>query len=178
MKSFITGLGLVILLCGFNAFQVEHDAYLRAQYQIKVLCDDASSAGSLMLESPKYAIGERVYDQRAAEALIKQLIMLNMRLDSTLAPKVESFWDEVVAYTTYYVDDEQILSIYKNGVLQSQSAFSYNTILTESCTEYMKLITEPTVIVAIDVPYPKRSVSWLEWPNIKRSSAYEDLDRY
>lgn len=178
MKAFIMGLGVVILLCAFNAFQVEHDAYFRAQYQLKVMCDDASSAGSLMLETPKFALGKRVYDKTTAEILIKQLIGLNMGLDANMSPTSDSFWGERVHYKSYYVDDEEILTVYEDGVLQSQSAFSYNTILTESYTGYMKLITEPTVIVSIDAPYPDGRVTWLNWPNIKRSSAYEDLDRY
>ncbi len=177
MKTYIVGVALVVLMILFNSFQVEHDTYFRAQNRVKEVCDDAAGAGALIYEADAYGTGVRVYDKAGAEAIIKTLIMKNMHLKADATPEADAFWVDKIKYATYYIDDSHALTVYKNGQYVRSSAFSYHSIFTEPDTGYEKLITEPTVIVTIEAQYPVRGASWMRWPAIIRSSAYEDYDR-
>ncbi len=177
MKALITGLAFIILMTFFNVFQIDQDAYIRAQSYVKFLADDTAAGASLFQINDTYSNGLKVYDVVQAEALVKDLITKNLRLSSDLSPKQTSHWKGPVSYTTYYFDDNKECQTYVNGVFSKRENFNYNTIFEEPLTKYKKLITEPTVIVTISVGSPANRSDWIDWPDIIRSSAYEDLDR-
>jgi len=177
VKALFVGCAFLILFSLFNVYQLEQDRFIRAQEQVKILCDDASVAGALFLDDTAYSKGLNVFDQSLSEPVIKNLITHNMRLDSNLIPLGDSFWVSEIEYWTYYFDDNNIVYVYRNGKLIKQEVFVKGTIFTEPLTDYMKIIKEPTVITTIKVEYPSRQLEFLNWPYIVRSSAYENLDR-
>jgi len=177
VKPLIVGAAFMILLTLFNVFQVDQDTYIRSQTLVKILADDAAAGGGLFFEETSYGSGLKIYDKLKSESMIKVLIQNNMKLDSDRIPLQPSTWTGQVDYHCYYFDDSHKYLKYKNGVFISQENFNYNTLFTEPLTDYKKLITEPTIIVTIETAPPRNRTSWISWPSIIRSSAYEDLDR-
>lgn len=177
MKAFLTGVAFIILLTFFNTFQIEQDAYIRAQEYIKVMCDDMAGAAILFVDEGAFSQGKKVYEKTISQQTVKNLVMANMDLKSNLSPNESSYWNTSIDYTTYYFDDTGYMSVYKNGLFLSQENFTYGSVFTDPETEYKKLITEATVIVTLKTDYPVYKAHWMNWPEIVRSSAYEDLDR-
>lgn len=176
MKSLISGIAVVVLLMVFNVFQVEHDRYLRAQEYIKVQCDDMAAGGALFFQEDEYARGRKIFDKEVSEGIIKQLIISNLKLDNSLIPRQDSFW-ESIEYETYYIDDSGYMVTYQNGVFKELDAFEYSSYLSTQETGEIKLITEPTVVVVVWAKYTIEQCGWISWPEIVRSSAYEYIDR-
>jgi len=177
VKALLSGFAFTILLIFFNVFQIDQDTYIRSQEYIKVLADDAAAGAALFYDESAFSNGLNVYDTAKSEAVVKNLIQNNLKLADDLSPLEPSYWDSGAEYITYYFDDSKTMKTYENGVYISQSAFNYNTLFNEPLTDYKKLITEPTVIVTIAVTIPRNRSAWIDWPQIVRSSAYENLDR-
>jgi len=177
VKPLIVGVAFMILLTFFNVFQVDQDTYIRSQTLVKKLADDAAAGGGLFFEETSYGSGLKIYDKLKSESMIKSLILKNMKLAPDRTPLQPNAWTGKVNYYCYYFDDSHKYFKYENGVFMSQENFSFNTLFTEPLTDYKKLITEPTIIVTIETAPPRNRTSWISWPNIIRSSAYEDLDR-
>lgn len=177
MKAFLTGVAFIILLTFFNSFQIEQDAYLRAQEYMKVMSDDMAGAAVLFVDEGAFSQGKKVYQKNKSEQVLKNLAMANLDLKSDLSPKATSYWDKPVSYTSYYFDDTGYMTIYKNGQYTGRESFTYGSVFTDPQTQYKKLITEASVIVTMKAEYPVYKANWVTWPQITRSSAYEDLDR-
>ncbi len=64
MKAFLTGVAFIILLTFFNTFQIEQDAYIRAQEYIKVMCDDMAGAAILFVDEGLLAKGKKSMRRR------------------------------------------------------------------------------------------------------------------
>ena len=177
MKSILTGFAFIILFTGFHLFQVDQDCFIRAQEEVKVLCDDISAAGVLFFEEDAFSNGKKIYNQTQAENVISTLIQKNMKLEPNLHPSPGTYWEEPVEYWTYYIDESGFITTRKNGLLVSRVAFVMGSVFTEPQTQYMKLISEPTLIATIKTKYPSGIGRGSTWPEIVRSSAYENLDR-
>ncbi len=173
MKALISGIAILILLIQFNFFQLDFDSYIRAMETLKFQAEDCSVAGALCTEDDSFGIGQILYDIQQSEDKIRELLIKNMDLNSTMCSNDTSYWMGKVDYTVWYYDDDFECVKTQNGKEVERYLFSYGDVFHDDVTGYEYLIVNPTVIVRLEVDGIHHRTEWIKWNRITRVASYE-----
>ena len=160
MKSFLMGIASFLLALYFFLFL--HDYNLNKYYfnDLKIVCEEASAAGSLFINWEEYGEGKIVFDYEEAEEAIDAVIITMLDLNPhDMSPKETSYWTSNITRDIIYYDDNPT----------SDSVTDPNTGLP---------ITDPHVIVTINAGKARYRLPFLkDIPENIRSSAHSWDDR-
>ena len=179
MKVLIVGLAITVLYAGFLVFQADHNRFIIKQEELKALANECSGAAALYYEKTAYKDGYKVFDISEGNKAIGFLIRENLKLDEEFNPLEGAYWVDTIDYYVHYYDDSGLMSAYHRDSLTETGSFSYGDLYVDPVEDYMKVISEPTVIVTIIAGRPRYRVTFFEAFEITaaRSSAYEYVSR-
>lgn len=172
MKTMIVGIAIIIIFTFFNIFQFDTNLMQRQQERLKFVADDISNAGSLYYDKTAFGNGRKVFVDATANVKMEELLKMNLKLNNSFLP-LGGYWKDTIKWTSYFFDDTNTMRVYQNGISLSTSAIVFPYLFTEPLTGYVKLITEPTVIVTINAGKPQFRLPFLTKQDIIRTSAYE-----
>ncbi len=135
MKPFIAGTAALLLSIVFYSFLHDFNLNRQALEELKVVCEEASAAGSLFIDDEEYAEGKIVFNQIESVKAIEAVIIASLELDSNMDPSVATYWQKKITYKAYFIDDR---------------ATDYPYLYIDSDTGYTTLIKAPTVVVTIN----------------------------
>lgn len=178
MKPLLAGLALVILYTMFLVFQADNNLYLLKVNEVKETADDCSEAASLYYDKNEYLTGNKYFNQSKGNEVIRYLIEKNLRLDNSLNPLENTYWQDTFHYYVAYIDDSGYVTSYHNTTLIEKKPFAFGTLYEDKIADYNKVISEPVIIVTIDAGEGRFRMKLLEHQHIQaiRSSAYEYID--
>lgn len=160
MKSFLIGLGIILLYIIFLPYEQDNNTYIRQLENLKYVADECSASASLYLDN-SIKNGDIIYNKTQGKMAIENTLKNNLKLDDNLYPMKGSYWNDTIKYDVYYIDD----------------TYTFPYEFKDKRTSYIKLITEPTVIVTIDAGRPTFRLKFLKPQNAIRSSGYEYVGR-
>lgn len=164
---------LMILFC---IYQADMNLLLQKQEFLKYHADEAANTASLHFDEEKYADGLKVFNDSEANAALRDIVKANLKLNDDLSPLDNTYWVDNLSYTAYYYDDSLIKREYRDGMLISETDFSYGEMFTDPKTGHSKLISEPTVIVTLNAGQPRVRLEFLQGKvTVSQTSAYEYL---
>lgn len=166
--------GLVLLLVISQVFQVNNNSFLQTQDLVKTIANDAADAGSLYYENEAFFDGEKVYNKEESNKCIKDIIFSGLDLDESGVVRNNTFLeDNQVHYTSYFMDETGDFSKYVDGNLSSTEKVTLPYTFTEALNGYTKQITEPMVIVTIDMGDYDYKMGFINDIRLVRTSGYE-----
>ena len=162
----------------FSVFQVDSNAFMVAQEDLKYQADDMAATAVLFFEPDAYGDGYKIFDDATANAKVEDHLAKNMNLVNDVVEK-GYFSGNTVSYKIYYFDDSGQVRTYIDGSLHATEAFTYGTMFEEELTGYKKLIVRPTAVVTINAGPPKYRLDFLQAiaKNVIQTSAYEYVGR-
>jgi len=160
MKPFLMGIATLIFSLTFYLFIHDYNGNKLANNELRIVCEEASVAGSLFIDLEKYSEGQIVFDQGQGDAAIRDIIIESLKLDESLSPKMNSYWRSPIKYEVYYFDDSNTNFPY----------YSFKDELIEKDIEI--IIKEPQVIVTINAGNGRYTLPFLRnlSDNIRSSS--------
>lgn len=139
MKFLLYFLGIFLIFAAFSVYHVDNDTYLLLQEQLKHTADDCSAAAMLYYDEGFFSEGCKVFNKTEGNHAVEYLIKNNL-------------WTQPEAYYTYYFDGNGKMAAYKGRqLLREEGGISYPYLFREGLTGYESLVTEPRVIVTIDM---------------------------
>lgn len=178
MKFYIITIAMVIVLGVFMVFHVENDRYNVFQADLKSLTNDCAGAAILYYDHDAYSDGNKVFKKEEGESVIRALIQEYFYLDDNMnfPNDFSKHLSGTVHYKTFYFD-YQGLTIYEDGQFQSKEALTYPYLFRDENSDFVKQITDATVIVTVDCGDFDFSLAFLDSPKLIRTSAYEFVGR-
>lgn len=162
MKPFLMGIATLIFSLTFYLFIHDYNGNKLANNELRIVCEEASVAGSLFIDLEKYSEGQIVFDQGQGDAAIRDIIIESLKLDESLSPKANSYWSDPIRYEVYYFDDsnttfEPPYRSFKDGLIEEDIEI---------------IIKEPQVIVTINAGKGRYTLPFLRnlGDNIRSSS--------
>lgn len=105
MKPFLMGVATLIFSLTFYLFIHDYNENKLANNELRIVCEEASVAGSLFIDLEEYSEGRIVFNRGQGDAAIRDIIIESLKLDESLSPKVNSYWRDPIKYEVYYFDD-------------------------------------------------------------------------
>lgn len=160
MKPFLMGVATLIFSLTFYLFIHDYNENKLANNELRIVCEEASVAGSLFIDLEEYSEGRIVFNQGQGDKAIRDIIIKSLKLDESLSPKVNSYWRDPIKYEVYYFDDSNTNFPY----------YSFKDELIEKDIEI--IIKEPQVIVTINAGNGRYTLPFLRnlSDNIRSSS--------
>lgn len=173
MKTFFLTIASLILLVNTWLMSSDLMAYNRRCMQLKYIAEEASCAGALYMDNEAYSEMTVQFDDTEALVAVKDIIVRNMNLNSSMVPQSDSYWKSTVSITVYIFDDTGCRE-YRDGALIRQFSFTYPYLYTDNTTDFSQAIARPTVCVTIDAGTRHLGGGLLNLePVAKRSGSHE-----
>lgn len=172
MKNFIITLAILLAFATLIVFQTDSNNLATEKEKLKYVCEDASNAATLNINTESFGNGYLVYDYDKANEDLFNIIKLKLSLDQTNIPA--RYYTAPISYSVYYFDDTLVQKTYINGVKQDNKEFRYGDEWTEPVTGKVIRIEDPMAIVTISAGAPKMRLAFLaNKVTVSESSAYE-----
>ncbi|WP_312648908.1 hypothetical protein [Aminipila sp.] len=161
MKFLLYFFGIFLIFSAFSIYQVDNDIYLLQQEQLKHICDDCSAAAMLYYDEDSFAKGDKVFNKTAGNDAIEYLIQ-------------NDFKDQPKEYLTYYFEGDGTMTRYNGSQLVGEEkGIEYPYTFEEKLTGYKSLVSEPRVIVTIDMGDYDYRLTFMRDQRLIRTSGYE-----
>lgn len=135
MKPFLVGLA-TILMCGIWQNFAQDDAlYLRKNLYLEFVAQEAAAAAAQYYDYMEYSQGRKVFNQIEGIKAVEYIIKSDLNLDVSFTPSVNSYWSDPITYQIFFYDDSNTV---------------FPIIYTDSETNYVLTIGDPTIIVKIN----------------------------
>ena len=158
MKPFIFGLATFLLSITCYSFIHDFNLNKHGMAELRMVCEEASAAGTLFTDKNQYSNGKIVFNQTESKNAIEAVIAAMLRLDGDLKPTRESYWQNQIRFKTYFFDD---------------SNTTYPFLFVDPDTGYTHLVKTPTVIVTINAGKARYTLQFLKnGPDNIRSAAH------
>lgn len=150
MKPFLFGLAVSILFILFFVYQKENNKLIQELKIVKYMADECAASASLYYDIDKYGSGNFIYNQQEG----------NKAIETVLSKGNKKYW-ESTTYEVFYFDNDSV-------------SFPYT--FKDPYRDYIKIITEPTVIVILKVYKDHLRLAYMRDRIFFINSAYENLD--
>ena len=173
MKSFITGIALILISIFMLIFQIDNYNSRLNSIFLKYCADEASNSALLMYDELKFKEGKKIFVEEEGIKAIENVIKNYLKTDNNLMPTSDSYWKDKITYTAYFFDDDMNCKKYINGIYTDNFNFTYPYLYEDEQLSYKKTVEKANVIVTIDAGKSTYRMFFLVEPKIIRSSAYE-----
>ncbi len=147
MKPFIVGLAAFLLAITCYSFTHDYNLNRHSLVELRMVCEEASAAGTLFYYKDHYSNGKVVFNQDESRKAIKAVIAAMLRLDCDFEPTQESYWQNQIKYETYFYDDHNT---------------TYPFLFVDPDTGYTHLVKAPTVVVTINAGKARYALQFLK----------------
>lgn len=126
------------------------DSY-EAQYKrLKDITNECSEGGSSFNDQVQYSNGYWVYRDSDIINHVRYNLEKRTSLNSSYTLDGDSFWNGPASVSVYIIDDSNRIRHYRNGILQTNNAFTYGSTFTESITGESIVINQASIVVSLN----------------------------
>lgn len=147
MKPFIIGLAAFILSITCYSFLHDYNLNRHGLADLRMVCEEASVAGSLFYYTIQYSNGKIVFNQVESKKAVEAVIAAMLRLDNGLNPTRGCYWQNQISYKIHFFDD-------------SNTVYPY--LFVDPDTGYTHLVRTPTVVVTINAGKARYTLPFLK----------------
>ena len=172
MKVLITTCAISLLFSIFTLFQYDSNQYIKWQERIKWEADNASDAAALYYDVEEFSKGIKVFNKSEGNKAAEYVLKNNLDPDGNGIIH-KRYLNEKFDFYIYYFDGTGTMTAYKENTRLKEEPFEFPYRFVEPLTGYEKMIYEATAIVTIDAGTFDYRLSFIEDPQIIRTSGYE-----
>lgn len=161
MRCLLFTFAMFLLFVPFTIYDIDNDIYLLKQEQLKHVADDCSAAAMLYYSEDEFGGGYKVFNKTAGNDAVEYLVGNNLS-------------DLPEEYFTYYFDGDGTITVYKGrNKIAENMGITYPYLFEEELTGYKSMITEPRVIVTINMGRFDYRLTFMDEQRLIRTSGYE-----
>lgn len=158
MKALIVGAASLILALFCYSFNNDFAVNRQANTNLRVVCEEASVAGTLFIEQTQFSNGKIVFNKDESNKAIEAIISSMLKLDGNFNTTGESYWQDKICHKVYFHDDSNTV---------------YPHLFTDPDTGFIHLVKAPTIIVTINAGKGRYALEFLQnGPDNIRSAAH------
>lgn len=175
MKAFIVGVAICILLVIFLFFiQCYHELKLQ-QINLKYCTDECSSTAALYYDEvlEKNSLeGLKIFNENEGIKGVESIIDSYLNVNKDLNFVDNKIFKGSVHYSVYFFNGNGKCNVYQDGIKESSFSFTFPYLYKDKFLGYYKCISEPNVIVTINIGKYYSSIFTTNY-DVIMSSGYE-----
>lgn len=175
MKAFIVGVAICILLVMFLLFiQCYHELKIQ-QINLKYCTDECSSTAVLYYYDnyeSNHLDGKKIFKEHEGLKGIKATINCYLNVNNDLNFVDNKIFKDKVHYKVYFFNGNGECNVYQDGIRERSFNFVFPYLYKDELLKYYKCISEPNVVVTIDIGKYYSNFFTTEY-DIIMSSGYE-----
>lgn len=161
MRCLLFTFAMFLLFVPFTIYDIDNDQYLLKQEQLKHVADDCSAAAMLYYSEDEFGGGYKVFNKTEGNNAVEYLV------ENNLSNTPEE-------YFTYYFDGNGTVTVYKGrDKITENKGIIYPYLFEEKLTGYKSMVTEPRVIVTINMGMFDYRLTFMDDQRLIRTSGYE-----
>lgn len=173
MKPFIVGVAIFIMLNFILIFEVDNYDMRLENIHIKNATDEAASSAVLFYDEEVYSQTScKNFLEKESLKAIDDIILTFLNNNSAIKSDVKISLENVFTRVTFF-NDSGICDEYIDDVKVGSCYFEYPFIYEDKEMGYKKLVTDATVIVTLKIGRGNYHMSFLDVPELTRSSGYD-----
>src|SRR5665648_149469 len=102
MKPIIVGVSIILLCCYVFIFWYDLGEARAKNYELKYVAGEVSVSASLFISDEEFSNGKKVFNQVEGNKAIKHQLKNLLKLDESLNPLPNSYWQDTITYRVYY----------------------------------------------------------------------------
>lgn len=162
MKNLLIGVAMIFVYMIVLTLSFDSKMYLEQIKEVKLVSKELSATGSLYLDYVDFAQGSVTYNDTESIKAINDQIKSFLQLDSDNTPLEGTYWQDTIHYMNYFYDDTGQCRVYKDGIFHKSFNFTYPYLHEDDLGNYIKTISEPTVITTINTGKPRSRLAMFQ----------------
>lgn len=142
MMKFLIGVLLIFISAWFTAYQDQYNRYERYMLKAKFDAEEVAAAAAQYFMPIEYSEGKYVFNQQEGIKAAEYILKKRLELDNAFKPSLNTYWTDTITYKIEFFDDSNTI---------------YPYLYTHESSYFTEVITNPTVVVTINLGKPRFS---------------------